>query len=504
MNQDRHLEQDLREMGRTKIQVPPDLVAKTIERLHTPSPSTARVNSLWRAAGPVGLAAALCLLVLVGFVTALFSLSWFPSAEPAYNIVLSQDARIIAARELLDFELALPAWIPEGFSLEKVIASSEDETFTLVFRGPNTFEPLTVRQSPFLNQHYPVGTVFVDFSSRDGLEAHRTRGCFFQARRSDGTITGRIITFPYKQSFVTISSAISPELSRNPLGLLDNTILQEVARSIVGTEKAELIPPEDKYQLARDWGATIPAYLPQGFRYSGMVLSTSGGADVSVQLNYARDGYGIDYSVRYFDPSPPLELGSEVETVDLETCAGYFYTAGEALILAFQTTSASVEITSQENSLSKDDMLAMAKCIVNPPKSFGINVDDLQPTADFVETFRSLMKDGRVSYVNLGENIELNFAQDKPDTIRLRDYLLSAAGEIRYPSLPTKAVEFAVAPDNALFKLEQNMAAYLSSDSADYNHSNSFRGFHLICTWGGEVREYAFVIRTDAPGLYGP
>ena len=48
------------------------------------------------------------------------------------------------------------------------------------------------------------------------------------------------------------------------------------------------------------------------------------------------------------------------------------------------------------------------------------------------------------------------------------------------------------------FKLERHWAALLSSSSEDYKNGNTLRGFRLLCTWGENQCEYAFVIRTDA------
>lgn len=49
----------------------------------------------------------------------------------------------------------------------------------------------------------------------------------------------------------------------------------------------------------------------------------------------------------------------------------------------------------------------------------------------------------------------------------------------------------------AAFTLDENFLVYASSASEDYEPGAIIRGFRLVCTWGDNTQEVAFVIRTD-------
>ena len=133
------------------------------------------------------------------------------------NINLSEDSRIIAAAEQLDYALALPTHVPSGYSLAEV--KVDGQRLTLIFTGPPG-EPITMVQSPHLDQFFPRDTVFIDFSARGDADKPLARGFSFRSRHQDGAPGDRTVVFRHGQSYITLHSAAPasiPGTSLDPL-----------------------------------------------------------------------------------------------------------------------------------------------------------------------------------------------------------------------------------------------------------------------------------------------
>lgn len=119
---------------------------------------------------------------------------------------------------------------------------------------------------------------------------------------------------------------------------------------------------------------------------------------------------------------------------------------------------------------------------------------------DRKDTFIELMESGvEFPYLPLGAQIDLAFAGGAPDSALLRDCLLNADGTEKYlvDELPEPAV-LSFEQGAASFALQPNWMSALSSNLADYAPGATLRGFRLICNWGVNQCEYAFIVRTDA------
>lgn len=115
-------------------------------------------------------------------------------------------------------------------------------------------------------------------------------------------------------------------------------------------------------------------------------------------------------------------------------------------------------------------------------------------------SFQSLMVESDVSipYVKLGEIIEIEFSNTAPNSYKLTDYILKDNGTLKYKKETAEPVNVEWADKTATFKLDSNMAAFLSSDSKDYESGATIRGFRLTGEWLDQTKEITFVIRTDA------
>lgn len=153
---------------------------------------------------------------------------------------------------------------------------------------------------------------------------------------------------------------------------------------------------------------------------------------------------------------------------------------------------------------------AMAVWMKNDENGINITVDDTEidyilrsKGSDFedyseTEIFRMLLeKNEAVEYIKLGRTMNIEFDSDY-DAGEMTDYILNDDGTFKYDSKTIKTSEMNV--DNGLYSfiLDKNIAVYYSSNIEDYKDGAVIRGFKLTCTWEGEMKEYFFVINTDA------
>ena len=120
---------------------------------------------------------------------------------------------------------------------------------------------------------------------------------------------------------------------------------------------------------------------------------------------------------------------------------------------------------------------------------------------DREDTFQTIMKKDsgiEVTYIKLGETIQIQFIGTAPDKLQLEDCILKEDGMPKYTEKEVNEIPVKLTNGKLTFKLDAHMAAMLSSNSKDYEPGNTIRGFRLICNWDNNECEYGFVIRTDA------
>lgn len=120
---------------------------------------------------------------------------------------------------------------------------------------------------------------------------------------------------------------------------------------------------------------------------------------------------------------------------------------------------------------------------------------------DRENTFQAIMK-GRLKtdlpYIKQGKEVTIEFKGTVPGSVELQDHVLNEEGRIKYGERLMQKVPIEFKNGRGSFILSQNMAAFLSSNSEDTKPGASIRGFRLLCRWGDNECEYAFIVRTDA------
>ncbi len=115
--------------------------------------------------------------------------------------------------------------------------------------------------------------------------------------------------------------------------------------------------------------------------------------------------------------------------------------------------------------------------------------------------FRILMKDKRLSdikYLEMDDLVEITFTKHLPSQVVLHDSILTENGEMKYESTILKEETLDVIDGKAIYRMNENLAALLSSNSKDYEPGATIRGYQLDCTYNDSVYSYYFVLRSDA------
>jgi hypothetical protein len=125
-----------------------------------------------------------------------------------------------------------------------------------------------------------------------------------------------------------------------------------------------------------------------------------------------------------------------------------------------------------------------------------------------------LMKDqqsGDLVYLKNKEFITIKFDGKSPDTVKLTEHIIKADGTPKYTTENEGTViDITFKNGKGSFIIQPNYATALSSNSNDYLPGNTIKGYRLLCNWGTDECEYAFVIRGDAaitmnpPSVYVP
>ncbi|MDR1629504.1 MAG: hypothetical protein LBS36_04745 [Oscillospiraceae bacterium] len=106
---------------------------------------------------------------------------------------------------------------------------------------------------------------------------------------------------------------------------------------------------------------------------------------------------------------------------------------------------------------------------------------------------------GDLVYLKNGESITIEFDGKLPDTVKLTEHIIKADGSAKYTTEHKgTAIDIAFKKGKGSFVIEKNYATALSSNSADYAPGATIKGYRLLCNFGTDECEYAFVIRGDA------
>jgi hypothetical protein len=101
-------------------------------------------------------------------------------------------------------------------------------------------------------------------------------------------------------------------------------------------------------------------------------------------------------------------------------------------------------------------------------------------------------------YVPLGEDIIINAENFQTEEFSLTDYILKENGEIRYQEKVAQTSEIPMNDGAATYTLISHPAAFLSSNSEDYEQGKAIRGIVVRADIEGSSFAFAFILRTDA------
>jgi hypothetical protein len=100
--------------------------------------------------------------------------------------------------------------------------------------------------------------------------------------------------------------------------------------------------------------------------------------------------------------------------------------------------------------------------------------------------------------VPIGEEIVIKAENFETEEFSIYDYILNTNGEILYEEKMTQTSELAVENGEANISLSSHPAAFLSSNSEDYEPGKTIRGLLVRADINGASFAFAFILRTDA------
>ena len=165
------------------------------------------------------------------------------------------------------------------------------------------------------------------------------------------------------------------------------------------------------------------------------------------------------------------------------------------IVIIVQGKTTNKNDNSVEESIEEVSILTEDSNVTVKSKTLEETIDD-----EDTELFQLIMEDSNseIPYIHIGEVVEIKFNNKIPETYELKDCLLRENGKILYDSRLIETINVEKKDDDYYFILDMNYAVILSSDSRSYEPGQTLRGLKLICDYGDEKKEYAFIIRTDA------
>lgn len=101
-----------------------------------------------------------------------------------------------------------------------------------------------------------------------------------------------------------------------------------------------------------------------------------------------------------------------------------------------------------------------------------------------------------IQYLNIGEEISIDFESNPPDALSISDGLIDANGDYLYTSKEITDVPYVAKKGVYSFNLDTHIASALSSYYE--KDKKEFRGFIINASWEKQEKKYAFVIQSNA------
>ena len=103
-----------------------------------------------------------------------------------------------------------------------------------------------------------------------------------------------------------------------------------------------------------------------------------------------------------------------------------------------------------------------------------------------------------IPYVPLSETILLEISNSDVKELVIDDYILNKNGTFKFSNELVETITLPLENGKAMFPLQENIAALLSSNTADYLPGNTLRYFVVRSNTESANPLFAFMVRTDA------
>jgi|GEM_PF-3507793 len=366
------LDKLLKKYRQTEIQPPENLGSTTIRLLHSVSPPKGRRQRAKRICKGIGIVATACFMIMVGAFSTWAAMTWWipPYSQPAGGAVdLSSHPRIIEVQEQAPFELALPAWLPQGYNLKNVTLddseSPEDVAVFLQFEGPKGTEPVTLRQAytfeqTTLEENNSMQFVKIDYGTPYWLDSDDTGwgtgtrndiGYYWQGKTDDAVMEHTLIFTtdnPDNRSYITIQSGSPYYQSRVSDSITETAVILEIARSITGTDVSIIPEQEVKEEYTKNWAIVQPSYIPQDYTITKTQLTASLSNDrptYSSTLTYSTDNDSIEIQQWQSQEPPQSQRGDKLELNTSQPPLPSYYEASPHSVPAYYSAGANQKIT---------------------------------------------------------------------------------------------------------------------------------------------------------------
>lgn len=99
-------------------------------------------------------------------------------------------------------------------------------------------------------------------------------------------------------------------------------------------------------------------------------------------------------------------------------------------------------------------------------------------------------------YIEIGKIIDVAFSSNPPESITVTETLLDEQGNLKYTEKETVEIPVELNNGNFSITIADHPASALNSFYED--NKKDLRGYRMTATWGDNVCQYVFIIKTDA------
>lgn len=145
--------------------------------------------------------------------------------------------------------------------------------------------------------------------------------------------------------------------------------------------------------------------------------------------------------------------------------------------------------------LGCSESLAERKMIITADKEIIDNVI-MGKDENHEKIFVDYVNGGKVREVKLGDKIELNFGEEIPDYIVIKEWVLSEKGEIIYKDKVVRNRDYYDTGDGSYyFTINEDLLAAINTDSEEVD--GIYRGIRIVASWAFDRESYVLVCKTN-------